>query len=179
MFQVDLLLSELLWQNPSGKSANIEAAFHSTSVDIITSYCFGHSYNTLTAPKFEHPIIVSMQATLPLLWYFKQFPFTKYVILRISDWLPETWLATGLIDMRRKLSRKIDAILADPELLQTAEHETVFHHLVTPLPATDQHKTLSKDSLLNEATNLMFAGSDTVANICKVSRHDTFGGLVL
>lgn len=84
----------------------------------------------------------------------------------------------GFVDMRKKLSSQIDAFLADPALLQTAEHETVFHHLITPLPEKDQRQILSKISLLNEANTLMFAGSDTVANTCKVSRGNTLCDLV-
>jgi hypothetical protein len=115
-----------------------------------------------------------MRDTLPLPFYFRYFPTMKLVVLCVSDWLSQNWFSMGFIDMRKELSSQIDTILVDPTVLQSAEHETIFDHLVTPPSVGDQHFLLDKNRLLNEATNLIFAGSDTVASTCKVRCDNIF-----
>ena len=37
-------------------------ATKAASLDLITSYCFSHSFDTLKAPKFEHQILLGMDS---------------------------------------------------------------------------------------------------------------------
>ncbi|KAF8877294.1 cytochrome P450, partial [Infundibulicybe gibba] len=56
-----------------------------------------------------------------------------------------------------------DKFLANPSLLENADHEIVYHHLISSKRAMPSRK-----SLLHEAVVLIAAGSDTVGNTCTI-----------
>jgi hypothetical protein len=57
----------------------------------------------------------------------------------------------------------IDELLKRLELLDMADHETVYH-LMTPQPSKGQHRIPSRTSLWHEVRTNVIAGSDTVGN---------------
>ena len=152
--QIDILLTQLTLYKD--EPVNIFYAFRSTTLDIISSYCFAYSWSPITFPKFQHPILLCMDETPKLLWLFHAFPFIKDLVINIPPSLPD-WIfqrlpvyVQGLFAVRSSLSTQIDNFLSDPLLLKEAEHETVYHHLMTPRPNKGQPDIPSKKSLLEE-----------------------------
>lgn len=130
-------------------------AFRSTTLDIISSYCFAHSWSATTYPSFQHPILISMNETPKMIWFNHAFPLLKDIIMSMPAALPTKWLPSnmqGLLAVRATLSGQIDKFLADPLLLQEAEHETVYHHLMTPTSGKGHHDIPTRDSLLEEVS---------------------------
>lgn len=135
--------------------ANMSFAFRSTTLDIITSYCFDRSYGAITFPSFEHPIIVGMQASIPILWLFKAFPIMHYIFPVIPDSLivKINPITKGYVDLRAHLSAQIDELLANLGALDQADHEIVYHHLMTPQPSKSHFEIPSRKSLMEEVQN--------------------------
>ncbi len=52
--------------------------------------------------------------------------------------------------MRARVSTQIDEILADPGSLDRAEHEIIYHHLMTPQPSKGQPEIPTRKSLFDE-----------------------------
>jgi hypothetical protein len=145
-------------------------AFRSTTLDIITSYSFAESFGAVSFPSFHHPILVGIQSSIQFLWNLTYFPMLHHLVHHMPESLA-LWLNPGIkgfLDIRTAMATQIDKLLADPGLLDLADQEIIYHHLMTPQPGKGQPEIPSKKSLLEEALNLLFAGSDTVGNACTV-----------
>ncbi|TFK39689.1 cytochrome P450 [Crucibulum laeve] len=171
--KVDMLVSRLLRCHPDKKSTNLDLAFRSTSLEIITSYCFAKSANAIDADNFQHDILQAMDQTLPMIWVFKHFPLIKRLLLSV----PESFASvlkpstTGILEQRKQMGAQIDEILKDPSSLENVEHETIYHHFLTPQPENQRMPPITRDWLLDEGLYMRFAGSDTVGNTCTVAAY--------
>lgn len=90
-----------------------------------------------------------------MIWFNHAFPLLKDLIMSLPNALPKNWLPSwlqGLLTVRATLEKQIDVFLEDPLLLQEAEHETVYHHLMTPAPGKGHHDIPSTHSLLEEVS---------------------------
>lgn len=111
-----------------------------------------------------------MESSIEFLWNLTYVP----ILHRLLPHIPESlavWLnpgTKGFLDIRAAMSTQIDKLLADPGLLDLADQEIIYHHLLAPKPEKGPLEIPSKKSLLEEALNLLFAGSDTVGNACTV-----------
>ncbi|PPQ79817.1 hypothetical protein CVT25_002971 [Psilocybe cyanescens] len=171
--KIDLLVSRLLEYTPRKQSANLDLAFRATSLEVITSYCFAKSSNALDSENFQNEILIAIDQTLPMIWVFKHFPLIKRILLGIPECFasvlkPST---TGILEQRRQMGSQIDEILKDPTSLHSVDHETIYHHFLTPQPDNERLPPINRDWLLDEGLYLRFAGSDTVGNTCTVAAY--------
>ncbi|KAH9479251.1 Cytochrome P450 monooxygenase [Psilocybe cubensis] len=171
--KIDLLVSRLLEYTPRKQSANLDLAFRATSLEVITSYCFARSSNALDSRNFQNEILSAIDQTLPMIWVFKHFPLVKRILLGVPECFasvlkPST---TGILEQRRQMGSQIDQILKDPTSLHSADHETIYHHFITPQPDNERMPPVHRDWLLDEGLYLRFAGSDTVGNTCTVAAY--------
>lgn len=148
---------------------DLHYAFRSLSLDVITSYCFAKSWLALTYPSFQHPILHAMTQRLRIRWLIHAFPFLNKVIGVLGPSIARiNPVSEALVNFRRHIIAQIDEILNDPESLARAEHETVYHHLLTPCSIKSPKDIPSRASLIDEAINLVIAGSDTVGGTSTV-----------
>lgn len=107
-----------------------------------------------------------MDAAAPMFWAFKYFPFIgtilrsapEYFIMRMSP------ASRGFVDLSKKLEIQIDELLADQFSLNSVDHETIYHHLLTPQSHKGYNQVISRKGLLEEAHSLLHAGSETVGD---------------
>ncbi|KAF8659814.1 hypothetical protein AX16_001699 [Volvariella volvacea WC 439] len=170
--KIDTLVARLLSYKDE-KAADLDLAFRSISLEIITSYCFAKSSDVLDAPDFQHEILSAMDMTLPMIWVFKHFPIIKAVLLNVPEWMasylrPST---TGILEQRKQMGSQIDQIMKDPSSLESIHHETIYHYFLTPQPDNERLPPLTKAWLLDEGIYMRFAGSDTVGNVCTVGTY--------
>lgn len=147
------------------------SAFHCTTFDIIVDYCFAQSFNTLGAVDFQHTLLNRLRASVPYFWFMRYFPFVFPLILGLPPWLGEFCgpMYKEFNAVRRQVGAQIDYFLANEAALESAEHETVYHHLIQPKSDLKSYQeTLGRQNLLDEAMVLLQAGSDTVAHACTV-----------
>lgn len=140
---------------------------------MITAYCFGIKADPLVSEDFQNDILSAMDATLPMIWVFKHFPFIKSILLNVPEWTaaylkPST---IGILEQRRQMGAQIDELLKDPSSLENVEHETIYHYLLTPQPENHRLPPISRTWLLDEGLYLRFAGSDTVGNVSTVGAY--------
>ncbi|KAK0210181.1 cytochrome P450 [Desarmillaria ectypa] len=164
--KVDLLVARLS-EDYTDKPVNLHFAFKSTTMDVITAYCYAQSFDALSCPDFTHPVLLSSERAMPMITSIRHFP-----ILQILHHLPE-WLTKllnpdtlGFVALRKALLAQIEGILADPGSLD-AIHDTIYNYLLSPEKLKSQ-QVPSKKSLLDEAQNLLFAGTDTTSNAMTV-----------
>lgn len=69
------------------KAVDISSAFRSTTMDIIATFCFAECMDTLDWKEFRHPLLVSVEASLPIFWVFKHFPPVRWMVLNCPPWL--------------------------------------------------------------------------------------------
>ncbi|KAJ3787341.1 cytochrome P450 [Lentinula aff. detonsa] len=157
----------LIEENYSSKSSSIQMAlaYRSLTTDVITEYCFAESANTLT-PGFNHPIQRTVQDFLKRIWIQRHFPFINSATFKAPRTLVQ-WLFPAFksfVDMKAAYGHQIDGLMDNPSSLSDADHETIYHHL---LSQKDQ-AIPSREILVDEAFTLVGAGSDTVGNVCTV-----------
>ncbi|ESK85485.1 benzoate 4-monooxygenase cytochrome p450 [Moniliophthora roreri MCA 2997] len=170
--RVDKLVQRLsTW--PKTEPVNLSFAFRCTTLDVISEYSFAQCFNALEVADFLHPIICAVHKSLPDFWKLKHFPILVKAKYIMPEWFT-LWLNPGLkplLDNERNLGAQVDKLLADKEVLKTADHETVYHHMLNPsekAALNNQRAPLTRQDLLDEAVTLIAAGSDTVGLICTV-----------
>ncbi|KAG6833557.1 hypothetical protein H0H87_005208 [Tephrocybe sp. NHM501043] len=161
---IDQLLTAILSHDRSSP-VNLYLGFLSTTMEVITTYCFARSYGVVSFPHFQHPTLIAFESTGLIFHVMQHFPFTMPLIKGMPTWLarilsPE---AHGYGLLIADLTSQIDALLADPTALDRAEQETIYHHL---LNGEDDVQRPSRSSLIDEAATMVSAGSETVGKTC-------------
>lgn len=171
--QTKALCAAFKRQSQASESADLYYAFRCLSMDIICTFCFGKPIHAVDAPDFAAPIVVAMDASLPVFIRFKYSEVYKNMIMhcppRLSRILsPAT---AGLVDLQQLLRQQINDLTDDPEKLKQLPHNlTIYHRLMDPEAFRD--KTVpSPGSLYEEGQALMFGGADTVGNTLMVGTH--------
>ncbi|TEB16421.1 cytochrome P450 [Coprinellus micaceus] len=138
---VDRFISSMKQNRIEGNVINIFHGLQSISLEVITTFCFAKRFDAIDYPGVSTPI----------LGHFS------------SKWLVKIIAPQSLAfpAFTRTLGDQIDAILEEPTLLEKAEQETIYHHLLNPKSG----QQLTTDALQHEANTLVAAGTDTVANI--------------
>ncbi|PBL00266.1 cytochrome P450 [Armillaria gallica] len=162
---VDTLIKRIL--SYSHQSVDMQRAIRSASLEIIVSYCFARHYNTLDVPDFKHPILLAFEQSFPFCLALKHFPYL-FDVLTFVDRLVSWFNPPVAGDAFAAMNRQIDELLANPLVMESDEHETIYNHLMAPHPVKGQHTTPSRKSLIEEAINLLAAGSFTVGNAAMV-----------
>ena len=149
--------------------SNMFLAFRSTTLDIITAYMFGHCIDALDYPDFCNPILLDIQAALPILWIIKAFPWLVPGIALIPAWLGGTlynqYRAFGAL--RQYVNVWLNHIKREAEMSDDLPGFTICHRLLHP-SVIHYYDLRSAQYLLDEALSFLQAGSDTVGNTCTV-----------
>ncbi|KIK58188.1 hypothetical protein GYMLUDRAFT_228085 [Collybiopsis luxurians FD-317 M1] len=168
--RVEKLVTVLAERHNSEKSAlALDIAFRACTLDIITSYCFAESTDSLEVPNFAHETIPSRQRVIKNAWFQRHFPF----IYSLADRVPKEFILWFFpefriyLDLTTRYDRQIDRIMKDPDSASNAEHRTVFHSLLD----SQGRERLPKQILVLEAFTLVGAGTDTTANTCYVGTY--------
>jgi cytochrome P450 len=142
-------------------------------LEVISAYCFASSAHTLDSENFQNEILTAIDRTLPMIWIFKHFPLIKTFLLGVPECFASVLKPStkGILDQRKQMGAQIDGILKDPSSLQTVDHETIYHHFLTPQPENQRMPPITREWLLDEGLYLRFAGSDTVGNVCTVGTY--------
>lgn len=169
--QVNELVTEVLKYEALKEPVSMPRAYKSATLDIILSYCFARDYQVVQTPSFSHQMILDYETTFPLALVLKHFPWIYYVFVALGQ-ITERFTSREegrMGDVGKRTGEQIDELIARPEVLQEAAHETIYHHLLTPHPEKGEYgKVPSKKSLVEESINLLAAGSDTVGNTAMV-----------
>ncbi|KAJ3517547.1 hypothetical protein NLJ89_g437 [Agrocybe chaxingu] len=164
---IELLVHKLgkRGENP----ANMFLAFRSATLDVITSYMFGHCLDALDHPDFSAPLLLSIQDALPLLWLIKSFPWMIYFLQLVPDQLQ--WRITNqfraFLEIRTFIITWLDR--ASREVHDSSEPgtPTICHRFFDNL-TTESQTVAHPKAFIDESLSLLQAGSDTVGNVCTV-----------
>ncbi|KAF1923479.1 putative cytochrome P450 [Didymella exigua CBS 183.55] len=171
--QTKALCAAFTRQSQASKSADLYYAYRCLSMDIICTFCFGKPIHAVDAPEFAAPIVVAMDASLPVFIRFKYAEWYKNMIMSCPPKLSRiiSPATAGLVDLQQLLKQQINDLTDDPEKLNQLPHNlTIYHRLMDPTAFRD--KTVpSSGSLYEEAQALMFGGADTVGNTLMVGTH--------
>ncbi|KAF5393698.1 hypothetical protein D9757_000365 [Collybiopsis confluens] len=151
-------------------SVKMSVAYRSLTTDIITDYCFSDSANVLADWKFSHPIVQSTRDRIRRMWIQIYFPFLIDLVMSAPQKILLCLFPDfrSFVEMHERYERQIDRYISNPEEMSTADHETIYHHLLSP---KDPKMRPSKTSLIHEAFMLVAAGSETVASTCTVGTY--------
>ncbi|KAK7060348.1 hypothetical protein VNI00_001113 [Paramarasmius palmivorus] len=167
---VDALTSRL--QSFSGKGQiDMNQAIRSITMDIIFSYCFANSFDTISHPTLEHPLTVAQRSSVDTLQVQKHFPILIEIGFSLPRWIVAKINPSFLVwlDQKKIFEERIETYMNDASELELVEHETIYHHLLAPPKGPGSRYTRpSKQSLVSEAFTLISAGSETVAGACTV-----------
>lgn len=172
----------LVWQNATQLASSISKlnaahysidllyAFRSFTLDTIMGFTFGGCVDALHAPAFADPLILAMDATLPVLPLLKNIPWIRNLAFAIPPWLVMRTmpnadeLAPRIYQVRDIINKQLDQVLHAPEKLDETTHQTIFHRM---LDANAYRKTKTVPDLTqlhDEGFTIIFAGANTVAD---------------
>lgn len=166
-------MSRILECGRDGSAVHMHRALRSFSLDVIIAYCFAGESRTLDAPAFEHHTVLTQEALFPQVLVIANFPWILDV-LTVLNWATEklkSYFGVTGGDVNASVTglaasvKQIEELLADPGKLERQQHDTVFHHLLTPHPDKGRYGAVpSRQSLIDEAAALVGAGGDTAAS---------------
>lgn len=144
---------------------DLTAAFKSVAVDLISDYCTANPLGAMDHPTFHHPLVDGIEDSLKGFWYLNHFPFLRTAMNYVPTWImhrinPSMAAFQISADVATKFIAAADA---DPSILDKTEHETVYHHILSP-EAKNNGTVPSRESIVAETLVLLFAGSETIAN---------------
>ncbi|MCJ1363275.1 hypothetical protein MMC16_002382 [Acarospora aff. strigata] len=149
------LASAITRANTGKSSIDFLYAFRSFTLDTVMCFTFGNCVDALDAPAFAEPLIVAMDASLRALPLLKNFP----LIRNIAYSIPPSLIMNALPDAERLAPR----IYRNPEKLDEAPHQTIFHRMLDA--KAHRSKTVPDSTKLHdEGLQLIFAGSNPVAD---------------
>ncbi|PPQ77318.1 hypothetical protein CVT25_010900 [Psilocybe cyanescens] len=165
--KIDLLVSKL--ETASNVPTNMFLAFRSATLDIITAYMFGHCLDALEHPSFSAPLLLNIQAAIPILWVIKSFPWVVPILVILPRWFGRHLHVQfrALIFIRKFLIDWLNRTAQEAKIHFDPADFTICHRLFDPLAKTS-YIFPSMQSKIDEALSLLQAGSDTVANTCTV-----------
>lgn len=169
--KVETLVSAVLAYQKTGEPVNMHRAYRSATLDIIIGYCFGTDYGVITTPNFRHKLILNWEIVFPLFHVVKNFTFIfpfMMTMAKISAWIKPPKDSGELGNIQKHLEKQVDAILANPGLLDSSEYENIYQHLMKPHPEKGQPDVPRREDLVEEAGSTLAAGSDTVGNTMTV-----------
>jgi hypothetical protein len=97
-----------------------------------------------------------MDEALPIVWRLKAFPALRWLLPLMEPLVVRANPnMKAFLEVRKRMESQIDELLKDPGLLDRADHEIVYHHLMTPQPHKGQHHIPSKRSLWHEVRKIL------------------------
>ncbi|KAI9739227.1 MAG: hypothetical protein M1834_007440 [Cirrosporium novae-zelandiae] len=165
--KIHALFSVLERRAKEGKSSNMFLACRCLTMDIITYLCFGRSVNSIDEPDFHAPLIESVDTSVFTPVYMKHSALYRWIIANVPRKLAMI-VAPGsaaLLVMQQRLERQIAAHVKDPASLSHLPHSTTIYHLLLNPEAYRTKTVPSTQSLYAESQAMIFAGSDTGANV--------------
>ncbi|CAA7259539.1 unnamed protein product [Cyclocybe aegerita] len=165
--KVELLVHKL--GERGEKPANMFLAFRSATLDIITSYMFGHCLGALDHPDFSAPLLLSIQDALPLLWLIKSFSWMICVFQLVPDRLQcrITNQFHAFLEIRTFIVTWLDRTSREVHDCSEPGTSTICH-LFFNNPTTESQTAAYPKAFIDESLSLLQAGSDTVGNTCTV-----------
>ncbi|KAF2435265.1 cytochrome P450 [Tothia fuscella] len=156
--KVDMLCERFAQFVGTGEVVRLDVAFMSLTMDVITEYCYGYSYNYISEPNFKAECKEPMSTLFEQAAFRRTVPWFVGLMQRFQDSLVLKMMpAMGLlINWQQDIKREVKAVLAAPQ----EQKDTIFHHLRdSNLGASekDAHR------LADEAEILVGAGSKTTA----------------
>ena len=163
--KLDDFCDALTRSNNANTPSDMYLAIRCLTVDTISAFCFGKSLDALSAPSFKAPIVQAMDYANPEFPPFRHLPSYRNLIWALppaiaTRFLPDT---SGFAQISNLTQPQVDAAMSDPSSLKKFPHTTIYHRLLDPASQHGQ-PILSREHLLQEAKNLIFAGTDTTAN---------------
>lgn len=90
----------------SKKPMDLHHALRAVSIDVVTDYAFGQSYNLLESPDFGYDFFMVVLRLGPAAWIFRQVPWLKAVLRTIPEPIVRVVSTpmSNVIDMQRVIS---------------------------------------------------------------------------
>ncbi|KAK5958385.1 hypothetical protein OHC33_000227 [Knufia fluminis] len=155
------------------RSVDLFYAFRCMSIDVITYICFGHSVNALESPGHEAPIILAMDASLPVFVRFKYSSLYKNMIIKCPPNISKVVspATKGLVNLQVAIKEQVVDLKNNPEHLKTLPHNTtIWNELLKPEVHPDG-RVPDIGSLFEESQAFLFGGADTTGTTLM---HGTF-----
>jgi hypothetical protein len=126
-------------QSKASKSSDLFFAFRCMTMDVIMTFCFGKPINAVDAPEFKAPILVAMEASLPVFIRFKYSDLYKNMIMKCPPKLSKVISPStaGLVDLQQVCSFLLSTALRKRgRLLELLANISI----VTPPPDQRPHQ---------------------------------------
>lgn len=158
---IDLCTS---FQRANSGPVDLLYAFRCMALDVITYLCFGNSIDAIKSLNYEAPIILAMDASMPVFTRFRYSSLYKNMIVNCPPNISKIVSpgTAGLVDLQQLLRKQINGLTTDLRILKTLPHSTTIYHEMLRPEAYRSNVLPNAESLYEESQSLLFAGTDTI-----------------
>lgn len=131
---LDRLCKALAARDAAGKSSDMVFGLRCFTLDTITQFCFAKDVEATSAPDFQAPIVVAMDASLAPFVVFRNFELVRKIVFSLPGWFTKmtTPPMAGLVDLQEMLGAQVKEVVRNPSSLDNAPHAIVYHRLLDP-----------------------------------------------
>lgn len=157
------------------RPCDLHHAFRAVSVDVITDYAFGESYDLLDSPDLGSYIFRMVRGIGPAMWAFQQFPSLQALALKMPPWLaPKLSEPLGqVIGLQMTCVKQIEAVRSHIKngTLNKSDRPTIFNDLLDA-EKQDGWAVPSTWELKDEVYSVLAAAADTTGNAMTIAAYN-------
>ncbi|KAL0570373.1 hypothetical protein V5O48_011588 [Marasmius crinis-equi] len=173
--RVDALIHQLV-HNHQKLPADMDLAFRSATLDIITLYTFGISIDAVSYHNFQHPVVLDSARHTRNKWFFKHFPRVKKLTVSLPPWFASLIGKGSSFSFVQEITKLVDDTLRNPDAPSLQMSHNIYYSLLNNETRPEkEEKRLNRRWLIGEGLNLRGAGSDTVGNTCTIGVRYVLG----
>ncbi|EEB94490.1 hypothetical protein MPER_06686, partial [Moniliophthora perniciosa FA553] len=153
-----------LVENHKSTPANINCAFRSVTLDVITIYTLRTNPNATSFPSFNHPDVHGMDTANAQVYAIRHMLWLGRALNRLPRWLALLLSPSSrpILDFKAQLENLIDAALKDSHDLEydpnSGPERNVFHTLISNARVEDKSTTrVTRDWLFCTVSTLRVA----------------------
>lgn len=174
----------------TGEAVDMHHGLRAVSVDVITEYAFGESYDLLDMPDLGLKFFTLVHKIGPAAWVFRQWPWLKKIAMMAPEKIVKL-LSEPMGQIRDMQNMSFDIISEVNHADASRQHfheqlcevtsklkgetgegsprPTIFSALLT---AAEQPETVKTDNVVDEAYTVLTAAADTTGNaMTTILRH--------
>ncbi|GAB7363733.1 hypothetical protein MBLNU230_g4301t1 [Neophaeotheca triangularis] len=152
-------------------AADLHHAFRAVSVDVISDFAFGESYDFLEHQDLGAKFFEMTHGIGPALWAFQQFPTLQSLALKTPPWMaPYLSKPLGYVTgMQMECVRQIEEVKAKKREGKALGRQTIFTMLLSPENKPQGYIVPDTMQLKDEAYSVLAAAADTTGNAMTVA----------
>lgn len=165
--KVAKLMARVEADSERGVRTDIAMGFRAVSVDVISEYMFGVSWNSLDRDDLGGWFNTLARTVVPMMYVFQIAPVLQAPMQAMPPWLAKMAnpIVSGMMDMLEVIKKDVERVVHEVNNGVEPERGTIYHTIMNPsAPKTEDYQTPSIQHMVDEGFGFLGAASETAGN---------------